>query len=321
MENIRKYLHESLGFTVNVAKLPDSQVKKLPMYLAYGYTYYLLELDGQLFILAYCGEMPKTAGQLKKQAQDISHHLGMRVVFAMDTQSAGLKRRMIQDKINFIVPGNQLYLPELLIDLKENIKSMQTYPTLLSPSAQALLLFHLQVERLEGFSFKEIADKLGYSAKTITKAAGELKAKNLCEVLGTKEKQFKFNPDRKVLWEQSQPQMQQPVSKVYYVNRMDGANFCQSHDTALAHYTFLADTGKQAYAIGQSEFDDLKEKGYWEYLDETEGEVRLEIWKYNPRILSQNGYIDPLSLYLCYKHDSNERVEAEINELIQKMIW
>jgi hypothetical protein len=50
-------------------------------------------------------------------------------------------------------------------------------------------------------------------------------------------------------------------------------------------------------------------------------DVRIEVWKYNPRILSINGYIDPLSLYLCYREDTNERVAAEINELIHNRKW
>ena len=90
---------------------------------------------------------------------------------------------------------------------------------------------------------------------------------------------------------------------------------------ALAHYTFLADTGRLMYAVYKNEFEELKENGYWEYLDETDGDIQVDVWKYNPRLLSENGYIDPLSLFLCYREDSNERVEAELKELINKKKW
>ena len=208
----------------------------------------------------------------------------------------------------------------MLISLKENGRQ-QTFPELITPSAQLLLLYHLQVEHLEKFTFKDIAKKLGYTPKTITKIAAELKAKKLCEVEGTKEKRFMFEVGRKQLWQLVEPQMQSPIAKSYYTNKKNDADFCQSGDAALSHYTFLSDTEKMDYAIYKTEFEELKGKKYWAYLDETEGDVRIEIWKYNPRLLSSNGYIDSLSLYLCYKNDGNERIEAEIKELIDKKVW
>lgn len=40
------------------------------------------------------------------------------------------------------------------------------------------------MERLKDYSFKEISRKIGYSPKTITKVAEELKEKQLCQVKG-----------------------------------------------------------------------------------------------------------------------------------------
>ena len=123
----------------------------------------------------------KTAGQLKKQSQAMSNLLNLPVAFVMDNQSSQLKRRLIQEKIGFIVPESQVYLPQFLISLTENARPVHSFPELLSPSAQLLLLYHLQKEYLEPFSLKEIAQKLDYTPKTITKIAAELKSKNLCQ--------------------------------------------------------------------------------------------------------------------------------------------
>jgi hypothetical protein len=321
MKRIQKFLQETVGLSANLEKLPDSQLKKLPMYLEYGYNYYLLTVEGHQLVLAYVDENLKTAGQLKKQSHAMSNLLNLPVAFVMDNQSSQLKRRLIQEKIGFIVPESQVYLPQFLISLTENARPVHSFPELLSPSAQLLLLYHLQKEYLEPFSLKEIAQKLDYTPKTITKIAAELKSKNLCQIIGTKEKRLVFIVDRKQLWTMAEPQMQQPISKVFFADSKDKVKFCQSGDAALAHYTFLAETGKEAYAIYKPEFEELKEKKYWEYIDELEGDVRIEVWKYNPRILSINGYIDPLSLYLCYREDTNERVAAEINELIHNRKW
>jgi hypothetical protein len=319
---IQKYLQESIGLSVDMKEIPTEQLKKLPLYLGHAYHYSLLELEGQWVVLAESDDtISKTAGQLKKQSIALRQYLGMPVVFVIHSQSPQLKRKMIQEKVNFIVPDNQIYLPELLISLKESIQKPQSFPELITPSAQLLLLYHLQVEHLEGFTFKEIARKLDYTPKTITKIAAELKAKKLCKIEGTKEKRFAFEVGRKQLWRMINPRMQSPISKSYYANKKSESDFFLSGDSALSHYTFLSDTGKTDYAVYKAEFEALKEKGYWEYLDETEGDVRIEVWKYNPRLLSNNGFIDPLSLYLCYRSDDNERVEAEIKDLIDKKIW
>jgi hypothetical protein len=318
---IQKYLHKTVGLLANIKNMPNEQLKKLPLYLGHAYRYFLFESEGQSLILAENDDtVSKTAGQLKKQSIAIRQYCEMPVIFILNNPSSQLKRKMIQERINFIVPESQVYLPELLISLKENGRQPQSFPELITPSAQLLLLYHLQVEHLEKFTFRNIAEKLSYTPKTITKIAAELKAKKLCEVEGTKEKRFKFEAERKLLWRLAEPQMQSPISKSYYADKKDDSDFCQSGDLALSHYTFLSDTGKMCYAVYKAEFEVLKEKGYWAYLDEIEGDVQIEMWKYNPRLLSNNGYIDPLSLYLCYRGDNNERVEAEIKELIDKKI-
>lgn len=53
--------------------------------------------------------------------------------------------------MNFIVPGKQLYLPSLLVDLREHFKNKKTAAKGLLPSAQAILIYRIlqRNERLE----------------------------------------------------------------------------------------------------------------------------------------------------------------------------
>ncbi|MDR1437079.1 MAG: hypothetical protein LBI65_03060, partial [Candidatus Symbiothrix sp.] len=158
---ILNYIHEILGFNVYIENLPATPFKEIPLYLRSANSYYLLRFEGYRLILSFSKEeKQKTALQLKKQSQVIFKNTGMKVVFGMDKQSSLLRKRLIQEKINFIIPGSRLYLPELLIDLKEIIPRPKYFPDFLSPSAQFLLLYHLQIEQLGAFSFKEIAQKL-----------------------------------------------------------------------------------------------------------------------------------------------------------------
>lgn len=322
MNGVLEYIKDMVGLSGIVMEVTEPLLKKLPLYLSHAYNYSLLELDGHTLLLAEdTSSESKTVGQMKKQAKAIYQHTELPVAFVLHNQSPLTRHRMIKERINFIVPEYQIYLPELLISLKDNNRQAYSFAEQLSPSAQLLLLYHLQIENLETFSFKEIAEKLNYSPKTITKAVAELKTKKLCEIVGTKEKRIVFDVGRKQLWKIAEPQMQSPIMKTYFTGIKEKPDLCKSGDLALAHYTFLSDTGKKMYAVYKNEFEELKKNGYWDYLDETEGDIQIELWKYNPRLLCDNGYIDPLSLYLCYREDSNERVEAELKELISKKVW
>ncbi|MEA4981071.1 MAG: hypothetical protein VB098_14420 [Petrimonas sp.] len=45
-DNIEKYLQETVGLLVNIKKMPDEQLEKLPLYLRHAYRYNLLESEG-----------------------------------------------------------------------------------------------------------------------------------------------------------------------------------------------------------------------------------------------------------------------------------
>lgn len=322
MNDVLKYLQETVGLTAIIKGFPDVLFKKLPLYLSHAYHYSLIEVEGSSLLLAADNSAtPKTASLLKKHSKAIFQHAELSVIFVLYNLGAQVKRKLIQDKICFIVPDSQIYLPGLFISIKEVNYKPQTFSKQLTPSAQLLLLYHLQVEHLNNYSFKQIAAKLNYSAKTITTIALELKAKELCEVVGSKEKRFVFDIGREQLWQKAEPQMQSPVIRSYYTNLKNSPAFCKSGDMALFHYTFLSDTGKEEYAIYKTIFEELKENEYCDYYDDVEGDIKIEVWKYNPLLLSDNGYIDPLSLYLCYRMDTNERINAEMEKLLNKRIW
>ena len=99
MKRIQKFLQETVGLSANLEKLPDSQLKKLPMYLEYGYNYYLLTVEGHQLVLAYVDENLKTAGQLKKQSQAISNLLNLPVAFVMERKMMlGIRWRVEQNQ-------------------------------------------------------------------------------------------------------------------------------------------------------------------------------------------------------------------------------
>ena len=57
-------------------------------------------------------------------------------------------------------------------------------------------------------------------------------------------------------------------------------------------------------------------------LPDREGAAfELEIWHYDPDLFAKKGCVDPYSLYLSLKETEDERVEAALEELMEKIKW
>ena len=52
-----------------------------------------------------------------------------------------------------------------------------------------------------------------------------------------------------------------------------------------------------------------------------EGNICIEEWKYNPSLLTQTEFVDPLSLYLCFRNKPDERIEMALEQIIDKLTW
>ena len=227
----------------------------------------------------------------------------------------------MKKKIPFIIPAKQMYLPDLLIDLKEFGNKAKEISKTMQPAAQFLLLYHLQAGTLEGINLKGIAKKLNYNAATITRAVHYLQNIGLCTLEGTKDKLLHFNKANKELWTEAEPLMQNPIKKsIYYIGEFKDDNIFKANNNALAHYSDLNDDIIEYYAVKPNYIkligdDKLRETAMHE------GNICIEEWKYNPNILTTNDFVDPLSLYLCFRNETDERIEMALEQIIEQLAW
>ena len=49
--------------------------------------------------------------------------------------------------------------------------------------------------------------------------------------------------------------------------------------------------------------------------------VRLERWKYSPILFAKNGNVDPISLYCILREEKDERVEMELERMMETIKW
>lgn len=320
MDELKKYLKNILGIELEIKPLASNSIRGLPYYIIQNYDFSLANLFYRNVILVQVKEN-FTADQLSRHLILIQKVMSFPVIAIIKPIEAYNRSRLIDKKVPFIIPGKQMYLPDLLIHLGEIGTKPEEPQETMQPAAQFLLLYHLQVASLEGINFKEIADKLFYKSITVTRAAYYLHNVGLSTIQGTKEKYIHFELSKKELWEKAEPLMNNPIKKtLYYSGFIHDNNFRETNINALSNYTDLNPSHQQYMAI-KSNYLQHVEGVNLKSIGELEGNICIEEWKYDPARLSDTKFVDPLSLYLCFRESKDERVQDALEQIIKKQPW
>ncbi len=88
-----------------------------------------------------------------------------------------VRKRLIEKGISFVVPGVQMYLPALGMDMRSRaVRQKPLTVDRFSPATQVVLIYWL-LGRIEGVVTPlELSKWLGYSAMTMSRAVDELEA-------------------------------------------------------------------------------------------------------------------------------------------------
>ena len=322
MKNTIDYMMEVFGLDLKITEMPKVQRNGLPFYIVNDYNFWEGHLIDQNIVFAQKISTDHfTPDQYKKQLELLERYFNHPVVFILPEMEAYKRNRLIQKRINFVVANKLVFIPRLLIDIKEyTLKVPQK--EYLKPVAQCLILYHLQKEPLNGFTYRQLANVLQYPYLTITRAVENIQALNLCTLEGTKEKVICFENDHAGLWEKAQAFMKNPVvKKVFTDSEIEEKLFFRSNINALSFYTDLNDEKQIYMAIHQDTFRKLNKEGKIKNLSDYDGKYCIEIWKYTPAILANNQFVDPLSVYLEFKDHTDERVQLALKAIIRQQKW
>lgn len=339
----KEYLQDILGSEVvnDTWAKPWLEADQLPFFLQSAYTYYQINLFGQLCLLMLAKEPEgETPAVVRKHWKLVSHYYKGDVIYLVASTTSYNRKRLIEHRVPFLVPGNQLYLPGLGVDLREYFKrGRQGHVARLSAPTQALLLRQLLRQDCFGLPAKDLAQMLGYSRMTITRAINELVDHQLAtaEKVG-RERHLRFAYSGRLLWEAAQSVLQSPVTKRVWVRSQNqqisnpGWEGRLAGESALAHYTNLADTHISQFAIPSGAWSALVKRQDVQLLEsQPSGKnptfsndretIELEIWAYNPQvIITDKTCVDPLSLWLSFTSNTDERLELAREALLEH-VW
>jgi DNA-binding MarR family transcriptional regulator len=246
------------------------------------------------------------------------------LIYVRGQVTAYNRKRLIEQKVPFIVPGNQMYLPMLAIDLREHFRRIRKELPTFSPSTQVVVLYALLRDAGKVLIPSELAPLLGYSAMTMTRAFDELEAANLAEItVRGRERCLRFSGDRKEIWEKAQSFLRSPVSKRLFIRCTDDAvGGVPAGLSALAHYTMLAAPAYATNALSREDWKTLRKRHKTIEVPAQDPDAsEIEVWWYPPALFAERGFVDPLSLYLSLNADHDERTEAAREEMMEKFQW
>lgn len=325
-QQIIDYLNTTLGIKVELE--PYEKLKKLPLFLREGYKLKVLKIFNHTLLLANPGtDSDITPAGIKKQLGTLRKNTDLDPVLILETIDPFLRKRLIEYKVSFIVPGTQMYLPQLMIDLREHFSKKSAKRVRLSPSAQVVLLSDIYSRLERPVTPVELGAKFGYTKMTMSRVIDELEHLGICRVEQKGKNRFAWiEPEGIALWERISMHLRSPVKRRLYASseKNIGHSGCpKAGISALAELTLLSPGDIPVYAVSKEEFAVLKKRdGVSEVENSFDARLELEVWNYNPSLLNDNNdVVDTLSLFLSLREEQDERVQLALKEMMEKFQW
>ncbi len=305
------------------------------MFLAKAFDFFHADLLSTqcLFVLIPKGS-ELTPSELEKRHANLRKDSDAVIVFVFETMSSHVRARLIEKALPFVVPDNQLYIPALGMDLREYFRSkMPTSSESLSPAAQVVLFRHLLVPNQDTWTPSNLAKKLRYSAMTVGRAFDQLSANKLASVepLGrSKLLVFGMSPDE--IFEKARPLLRSPVKSTHFFQPKDmpkgfygttlPQTFVAGGESALAERSMLNPPRHPHFAVGPKDWKSLQADEFGQEVeDREEASFGIDVWRYDPDIVTGDNKADPLSLYMQFQVHEDERVADAAAHLLENLHW
>lgn len=321
----QNYLHETLGVSTSSHE-PWAGLESLPYFLRDAFDFWQLDILGHKVLLALERNPDKPSiGDIRNRLDKLRSVAGQPVVYVTEALASYERKRLIAQKVPFVVPGNQLYLPDLGLDLREYFRQRpSSADTPLSPSAQAMLITALLRPRWEAeWHPAQTAATLGYTPMTLSRAVRELVAAGLAQAHKAGRSQYlNMTYSAHETWEQALHLLRSPVQRTVWIStqirtelpvRVAGLS-------ALARLSMLTEPRSPVFAVSRTAWQALK-ADIVELPEAMPGACEWQLWNYTPTLQPDSDTVDPLSLILSLRDSTDERVQSALEALKEQLPW
>lgn len=318
-----KGLQDYFGIPVNEVHL-DS-LKGLPFYLTADRKLQKLEIAGEYFLVVNIADDEKYGvPALRKQLKKYYEMTGLNVVFSFSGMNRVQRNALLKANIPFIALPEQVYLPFIGILFSNRFREKcQIKKEKMMPVTQQVFLYLLYNRNKESLMKSAVADALGITRTSVTRATEQLMQMSIItQEKAGKEIYIRCQKCGKDLYESAKPFLMNPIQEEIYVDSLTvNHGLLKTGETALGEQTMLNPPKILEFAVYKGSeivksFHTIDER--WEADGNT---VRIQLWKYNPCLFSDNEYVDPVSLICCFKDNNDERIQIQIDEFTEGMKW
>ena len=309
-----EYLNKVLGIEVVYM---NGKFEHLPNFIVTRYRLQRVSMNGQGVIFLYPKTELEQVEVLKKQIARIQKNENLPVVLVLNELSFRQKEYLIREKIPFIVEGRQIYLPFMALYLQERCNAEKKPREEILPSAQMLLL-HFIYGGAQELSTSQAAKDLKLTPTSISRASRQLEEMGLLHIRKAGVQRILYSEDSpKMLFQKTGDTLLNPVKRTVYIPKeLVGTDLLESGYSALAEYSMLNAPNVRCYAAERiSQWKDVMTNS----LQNSQVQVAVEMWRYNPRKLSMRNAVDELSLALALREDADERVEEAVEEMLNEL--
>lgn len=317
---LRDYVAQLLDVRLTVAPVA---APALPAFLRDRYALHSTTiLHQRCLLLTALNPLDETPGTIAKHLDVVRRsYPGDLIIVVADRISTHNRQRLIAQHVPFIIPGNQMFVPDLAVDLREHFrKGRETPADTLSPTAQLLVLAAVRGDLVETTA-SVLADRFGTSAMSMSRALDELAALNLAttEVRG-KYRHLHIRHQGPALWAQARALLRSPVRKRRTVRWCpEATQLPLAGESALAQWTDLSAPVLAVHAIAASDWTRFAAAhGLGEPAGWNEPQIEIETWSYDPLSLGDARIVDPLSLWLSLPESNDDRFGLAKDALLKE---
>lgn len=318
---LENYLKENIDESIELKKWEEQE--NLPLFLLEAYSFYQVSiLEVPCLLMFVMGEVPSVDTLVKHIRVIKKIHSGQLIV-AFKKITAFKRKNLIAEGIPFLIENGQMYLPFLGLDLKKITNRKIDKPEQFTATAQLVYLMFLY-DKLLQINATQMAKRLNVTVMTASRALNELNALGLLEyeVSGKTERSKTYrriNDPEYYQW--GYTRLKNPVRKTVYMESLP--EICPVAGLeALANQTMINGPTHPVRAISKemanrekvrmiNDMETLIDKKFFE----------VQIWHYNPEVLSINHQVDKLSLKLSLDKINDDRIDMAIQKILEDEPW
>lgn len=319
MQDLIDYLSSSLGESPSI--IPYAGKNELPLFLQNEYDVYNGIIHGisVLFIKPKAERL--SLERLKKHLKRINEFTEGQPILWFEALRSVQRNKLVVDRIPFIVPGLQMYLPFLYLNFKEQVVVQRPSVDLFTVAMQCVYLLLLLHPR-EYVSASKISMELHLSVMTATRALRDLEMLKLVTPQGSATRKKYQRIEKRFFWEKGLSRLITPVMRKVYTRRLPkGLKWYISGESALAQLSMLNEPPHPVYAIYKKNLPIVNEEDIllMDELDDVDYQI-LEIWKYDPAMFSKKEIVDLFSLFASLQNVDDPRQEIEMSALLEEIL-